>query len=136
MRVVPSVLSYAWAAPASAVGLAFAAIAGALGAKIDVVDGILEVGGGALCRAAARAGRFDAITIGHVVIGTSCEALAACRAHEQVHVRQYERWGALFFPLYLGSSLVALARGCSPYRHNHFEEQAFRTVARTERGIA
>ena len=84
----------------------------------------------------ARAGRFDAITFGHVVIGTSCEALAASRAHEQVHVRQYERWGALFFPLYLASSLAALASGRNPYLHNHFEQQAFRAVAEADRGIA
>jgi hypothetical protein len=41
-------------------------------------------------------------------------------------VRQYERWGAFFFPAYLGSSLWQLVRGRDPYRHNRFEREAFR----------
>jgi hypothetical protein len=43
-----------------------------------------------------------------------------------VHVRQYERWGVLFFPLYAASSLWQLARGRDPYRDNRFEREAFR----------
>jgi hypothetical protein len=42
-------------------------------------------------------------------------------------VRQYERWGVLFFPLYLGSSLWQLLRGRSPYYANRFEREAFST---------
>jgi hypothetical protein len=41
--------------------------------------------------------------------------------HELVHVRQYERWGFLFFPLYLAGSLRALLRGGHAYRDNPFE---------------
>ena len=51
--------------------------------------------------------------------------LAQLRRHEHVHVRQYERWGPLFIPAYLLSSLVQLLRGRNPYRENHFERQAF-----------
>ena len=47
------------------------------------------------------------------------------RAHERVHVRQYERLGALFFPLYVGSSLVQWLRGRDPYFDNHFEREAY-----------
>ena len=34
--------------------------------------------------------RFDAITFGHVILGTSEPALGLLREHERVHVRQYE----------------------------------------------
>jgi hypothetical protein len=43
-----------------------------------------------------------------VVLGLSHEVLDEFRVHEHAHVRQYERWGVLFFPLYLGSNAVQL----------------------------
>jgi hypothetical protein len=39
-------------------------------------------------------------------------------------VRQYERWGALFFVLYAVSSLCQWLRGRDPYWHNRFEREA------------
>ena len=84
-----------------------------------------------------RRARFDAVTFGHVVIAADRATLARCRAHERIHVRQYERWGVLFFALYLGSSLQQLLCGRSPYWHNHFELEAYRagndTGARPDR---
>lgn len=124
-----SPLRYAWAFPASAVGLVLAAVAWIGGARMKRVDGVLEVGGGWIGRGISRLPlrlRFSAITFGHVVIGIDRDALTACRVHERVHVRQYERWGVLFFPLYVGSSLWQLLRGRNPYWHNHFERQAYR----------
>jgi hypothetical protein len=109
------------------VGLLAAGVAVGLGARARVVDGALEVGGGRMADALARAprlARFAAITFGHVILGVDTQALDACRAHEHVHVRQYERWGALFFPLYLGSSLWAWLSGRDPYLDNHFEREA------------
>ena len=44
-------------------------------------------------------------------------------------MRQSERWGVLFFPLYLGSTLAALARGRDPYLDNRFERAAFAATA-------
>jgi|SRR5690606_1357895 hypothetical protein len=132
-------LAYAWAAPASALGLLAAVPAWLAGARAAVVDGVLEVGGAPVGRAVAclpRALQFSAMTLGHVVIGIDQRALAECRVHERVHVRQYERWGVLFFPLYLGSSLLALVRGRDPYWHNHFEREAYRAermIRRTAR---
>lgn len=122
-------LAYLWAAPATVLGLLVAAPARATGARLAVVDGVLEVGGDPIARLVAclpRAVQFSAMTLGHVVIGTDQQALAECRVHEHVHVRQYERWGVFFFPLYFGSSLLALLRGRDPYWHNHFERQAYR----------
>jgi hypothetical protein len=119
---------YAWAAPASAVGLILSVLAFACGAKPRVVDRVLEVGGGRLRQRIAllpQRLRFDAITFGHVIIGVDDAALARTRRHEHVHVRQYERWGVLFFPLYLGSSAVQAVRGRDPYRNNCFEREAY-----------
>lgn len=123
---------YAWAAPATAMGLAGALGASSLGATARVVNGVVEVGGGRLAVWIAklpRAFRFEAITFGHVVLGASHSALCELRSHERVHVRQYERWGLFFFPLYLGSSLVQWLRGRDPYLHNCFEREAFALAA-------
>jgi hypothetical protein len=118
---------YVWAAPASAVGLVCVLAARAAGARMQVMDGTLEVAGGGIGPAIERLPRwmqFHAITLGHVIIGVDEARLAACRAHERVHVRQYERWGVLFFPLYFASSLIQLALRRDPYWDNHFERQA------------
>jgi hypothetical protein len=122
------VLRYLWASPATLVGLACALAAIASGAKARRVDGTLEVGGGRVRDLVLRLPegcRFGAITLGHVIVGLDAEALARSRAHERVHVRQYERWGVLFFPLYAASSFWALVRGRDPYRDNRFEREAF-----------
>ena len=121
-------LQYLWAAPATAVGLFLLLAAQAAGARSRIVDGTVEVSGSCVKRAVQalpRCLQFHAITFGHVIIGVDDAQLAACRDHERVHVRQYERWGLLFFPLYLGSSLVQWLRGRDPYRDNRFEVEAF-----------
>jgi hypothetical protein len=122
------VVRYLWALPATLVGLLFAALAVCAGATARRVEGVLEVAGGLLGRIVARfplSMRFAAIVFGHVIIGTDHALLARVRGHEHVHVRQYERWGVLFFPLYAGSSLVQLLRGRDPYRDNYFEREAY-----------
>lgn len=104
-----------------------AALALLLGARTRLIGGTVEVSGGWAGRLAALMPglrRFHAITFGHVILGVDECCLDACRAHEQVHVRQYEKWGLLFFPLYLGSSLLELARGRNPYYDNCFEREA------------
>jgi hypothetical protein len=118
-------LRYAWALPASLLGLLFALVACACGARGRWVDGAFEVAGGKLSTLKRRM-PFRAITFGHVIIGLDHETLARCRRHEHVHVRQYERWGIFFFPLYLGSSLFAVLRRRHPYWDNHFEREAYR----------
>ena len=131
-----SLIRYAWAAPASAVGLALSLFACALGANAEVVDGTLEVGGGRFGGFVSRLPRFlqfGAITFGHVIVGVDRGELNRSRAHERVHVGQYERWGILFFPLYLGPSLRLFLRGRQPYWENHFERDARRKVAAAAR---
>ncbi len=120
-------LTIVWAAPATLVGLALAAPALPLGARLRLAAGAIEVGGGRLPGWMARVpktSRFGAITFGHVILGTDHATLDALRAHEQAHVRRYERWGVFFFPLYAGSSLIQLLRGRDPYAHNRFEREA------------
>ena len=93
-----------------------------LGGSASIRSGVLEVALPRFTRGAS--GWFSAITFGHVVLGRSEEALVRCRAHELVHVRQYERWGPAFFLAYPASSLVQIFRGRNPYWFNHFEIQA------------
>jgi hypothetical protein len=122
-------LRYVWAAPATLAGIALAFPVCACGARVRVRNGVIEVAGGLLARFAQSSFGVSAITFGHVVLGVSHSVLARERAHEQAHVRQYERWGVLFFPLYLASSFFQWARGRNPYLDNAFEKQAVRVAA-------
>jgi hypothetical protein len=109
-------------------GLMAALVSIAFGARAVFVRGTFEVGGGRIAAGVGRLPRrlrFDAITLGHVIVGVDHLRLAALRDHERVHVAQYERWGPLFIPLYLASSLVAWMKGEDPYRGNAFEREAF-----------
>lgn len=127
MRDVHTSLRYLWALPATVVGLLFAAIAMCGGATLQPVEGALEVAGGRLLRGILTlpsSVRFIAITFGHVIIGVDHAVLSSARAHEHVHVQQYERWGVLFFPIYLASSIIQLLRGRHFYSDNVFEREA------------
>lgn len=118
--------AYLWAAPVSLLGLGFALAAWP--ADVRRHGGVMELSGGLAGRLLAcplpGSGPVAAITLGHVVIGRSAEALAAVRSHERVHVAQVERWGLLFLFAYPLASLLAWARGGHPYRDNLFERQA------------
>lgn len=122
-------LIYVWAGPASLLGLALALLAPPGGGRWRVVRGAVEAEGPALRwllrRATPLPGGVEAMTLGHVVLGRDETALARCRRHERVHVRQYQRWGPLFLPAYLASSVVQWLAGRDPYRDNRFEREAF-----------
>jgi hypothetical protein len=125
-------LARAWAAPCSALGLLFGLAMVLSGGRAQVRSGALEFGGGYWGRLVSRLPSpfgFSAIAFGHVVLGVDGATLDAVRAHEQVHVSQYERWGIFFLPAYLLSSLVQLARGRRPYLDNHFEREAYAQAA-------
>ena len=126
-----------WALPNSILGALLLGIAVATGGGAAPVAGVIEVHGGLLRRALARfplgRGGAMAITLGHVVVGTDLATLALTRAHERVHVSQYERWGPLFLPAYGLCSLWAWLRGADPYRDNRFERQAFAAEAAAAR---
>ena len=127
LRFVARAARYTWPALYSAMGLVLGFVTVLAGASVRVQGGTLEFGGGRAGKLVSRLPApfaFSAITLGHVIVGIDAAALAASRRHEQVHVRQYERWGLLFVPAYLFSSLVQLARGRNPYRDNCFEREA------------
>lgn len=119
--------NYLWAMPCSLVGLTLALPALLTGATAQKIDGVLEVAlpeHGLAAHLIFKRLPFIAITFGHVVIGTSACQLARLRAHEHAHVRQYERWGLLFFLAYPASSIIQWLKGKHPYRHNFFEIEA------------
>jgi hypothetical protein len=127
-RLALRAVKYLWAAPNTAIGLTIGAITVVFGARVRMHSGALEFGGGTLGRLVSSlpaSFRFSAITFGHVVIGLDHATLTDVRAHEQVHVRQYERWGPLFIPAYLLSSLVQFICNRDPYRDNFFEREAY-----------
>lgn len=121
-------LRYAWASPATLLGLLGVIAARAGGGSVRRVDGVLEAAGGwpgrLLQTGFPYSGAVAAITLGHVVLGVSTAALTATRVHERAHVRQFERWGALLLVLYPLAGLAAWMRGGDPYRDNVFEREA------------
>jgi len=123
-----------WAVPTTALGLLATGAALLTGGRARVEQGVLEVHGGAtrwlLKSAVPIAGGATAITLGHVVLARSPEALSRTREHERVHVRQCEHWGPLFLPAYLAASCWALLRGRPAYTGNWFERCAFQAVSR------
>jgi hypothetical protein len=125
---VRRVLAYVWASPGTLLGLLFAVPALLGRGRAGVVNGVLEISGGAaalfLARAVPLPGGASAMTLGHVVLGRDAAALERTRRHERVHVAQYERWGPLFIPAYLLVSLALLVRGRDAWAENPFEREA------------
>jgi hypothetical protein len=122
-------LAIAWALPCSLLGGAFGLLVLALGGTCRREARSLEFvrfAGAAPASTPWQRLPFVAITLGHVVIAVNQSAMQRLRQHEQVHVRQYERWGVLFFLAYPLASLWAGLRGQCPYRRNHFEVEAYR----------
>ncbi len=125
---VPRCCLIVWASPGSLLGLCACALAALSGGGVSRVDHTLECHGG-LCRwlLDRRPFRARAMTLGHVIVGRDLPALIATRTHERVHVRQYERWGPLFIPAYLGWSCYLWLRRLDPYYDNPFEVEAYRS---------
>src|SRR5690349_4890971 len=120
---------YLWAFPATSVGLAAAGLALVSGGRLRVVRGVLEVHGGLITRILSRPIPFvrgcAAMTLGHVILGRDDACLQYSREHEHVHVRQYERWGALMIPAYFTAGAWLWCRGYHPYLDNPFELEAY-----------
>lgn len=119
-----SLWGYVWASPASALGLLAALPLLLSGTRPNVINGVLELAAGPGLRGWWLPSRVAAITFGHVVLGRCSGTLQHWRRHEHAHVRQYERWGVLFFLLYLGDSLCLWLHGRDAYRDNRFERAA------------
>jgi hypothetical protein len=125
-----SLARYLWAFPNSLIGLLFVPIAAFTRGGVELVDGVLELHGPFIAWTLAHCIPLNsgvvAITLGHVVLGRDREALVQTRAHERVHVRQYERWGPMFIPAYLLASLWGFVTGAGAYHGNAFERAAFK----------
>ncbi|MEQ1910489.1 MAG: hypothetical protein ABMA15_16840 [Vicinamibacterales bacterium] len=122
------ILRYLWATPATLLGVA-AIVAGCRRARVRVVDGVVEAHGPAIAWGLRHLTFIEhgaaALTLGHVVLGVDATSLEWTRAHERVHVRQYEAWGPLFLPAYVAFSIWARVRGKHFYFDNPFEVEAF-----------
>ncbi len=119
-------LRYVWAGPWTLIAAALAPVVALSGGRVAIQDGILELAGGILPAILRRLppGRVAAITVGHAVLALDGVTLNQTRAHERVHVAQFERWG-LFFPLVYGlASWAAWRRGQHYYLDNRFEREA------------
>lgn len=118
-----------WALPYTLLGLAVGIAGLGTGGHMQVRRGVLEFYGGAVQWVLERVpgiGGAIAMTLGHVVLGQTSAALDVAREHEHVHVRQFERWGPLMGPAYLGCTIWIWITGSGrPYRDNPFEIEAY-----------
>jgi hypothetical protein len=129
MATLRSSARFVWTVPNTVLGAALVLV-GLSRASVRVVDGVLEAHGPVLAwllrNLVPMSGGAAALTLGHVVVGRDAQSLEATRAHERVHVRQYETWGLLFIPAYLVASVTAALRGRHFYFDNTFELEAYR----------
>jgi hypothetical protein len=107
------------------VGLTAGALTLATGGRAQWRQGTVEFHGG-FSRFLGERWGFAAMTLGHAIIGRDPDCLDYCRDHEQVHVRQVERWGPLFIPAYLLASVWVASKGRHYYLDNPFEIDARR----------
>jgi len=133
--------AYAWAAPTTLLGLAAGALTLLTGGDWERRDGVVEFRN-AFARALleSRILHASAITLGHVILARDDASLERYRAHEHGHVRQAERLGPFFLPVYFLAAGYAALRGRHHYHGNWFEvnAEAFavrqREAGQTERG--
>lgn len=121
-------LKVLWAAPNSLLGLVIGGFGLLTGARAQAREGCIEFYGGLvkLFLNNVPPGKGVAgMTLGHVILGLTPEVLDRVREHEQVHVRQYERWGPFFLVAYFGCSLVLWFQRKDPYLDNPFEVEAY-----------
>jgi len=121
-------LTILWASPYTLLGLVLGVIGLCTGSHVRIRGGVVEFYGGRvkwLLQQFPLVEGAMAFTLGHTVFGQTDAALDISHHHELVHVRQFERWGPLMGPAYLGCALVLWLMGRRPYRDNPFEQQAF-----------
>ncbi|NLF09220.1 MAG: hypothetical protein GX594_14775 [Pirellulaceae bacterium] len=117
-----------WASPWSLWGAGIGLLGLLTGGGVQRSGRIVEFWGGLLplfLRYFPFVAGSPVATFGHVVVGRSQRHLEACRPHQLIHVQQYECWGPLFIPMYLGWWFFLLTRGKHPYYDNPFEREAY-----------
>ena len=130
---LPVVLCWLWASPATLLGLTAGCLSLASGGQVFRHRHTLEFCGGFSAWYLRRIARARAMTLGHVILGVTVDELDSTRTHEWVHVRQYERWGPAFIPVYLLASGWQWLRGGNCYLDNPFEIEAFADDERRRR---
>jgi hypothetical protein len=127
-NVLRRVLVVVWASPYTFLGLFLGVIGLCTGGHARVRVRVIEFYGGGVKWLLQRFphGQFTlAITLGHTILGQTEASLDISRRHELIHVRQFERWGPLMGPAYLGCSLVLWVMRRRPYDDNPFEREAY-----------
>lgn len=120
---------YLWPSPYTLIGLLAYLVPISGNRSMFVHRGTIGVVGPAIERLLVRApviGGAAAMTFGHVILARNRETFLSTWNHERVHVDQYQRWGFLFIPMYLGASLWLKIRNKDPYWDNPFEIEARR----------
>lgn len=112
-------LLYVWTLPNTVLGLLLGA---ASFRRPRVVAGIVAFEGSTGSLWVVRRFKRSAVTYGHVVLSTR-PLRGSLLAHELHHVRQYERLGIFYIPVYL---LIWMVTG---YRRHPFEASARRAEA-------
>ncbi len=128
MPTATTILGILWALPYSLLGLTLGTLGLCTGGTVHVQGRVIEFHGGAvkwLLQKCFFGEGAMAFTLGHTILGQTAAALDISREHELVHVRQFERWGLLMGPAYLGCSLALWLTGKRPYYDNPFEQEAF-----------
>jgi hypothetical protein len=129
LKGVLKVLGILWASPYTLLGLTIGGVGLCTGGRARVREGIVEFYGGGtgwFVRHLPLGETTMGFTLGHTVLGQTDAGLDIVRKHELVHVRQFERWGPLMGPAYLGCSVALWLMGRRAYWDNPFERQAFR----------
>ena len=117
-----------WASPYTLLGLILGALGLCTGGAARIRGHVIEFHGGAvkwLLQQFFFGEGAMAFTLGHTVLGQTAAALDISWDHELIHVRQFERWGPLMGPAYVGCSLVLWLKGRRPYHDNPFEREAY-----------
>ncbi len=120
---------YVWPSPYTIFGLLIYLIPIRGSRSLLVHRGTIGVMGPAIDRILVRApilGGAAAMTFGHAILAKDRETFYSTWNHERIHVDQYERWGLLFVPMYLGVGLWLKLRDKDPYWDNPFEIEARR----------
>lgn len=113
-----------WTSPNSLLGLTIGTVGLLTGGGIQFKRGCIEFYGGIVESGLERL-NVAGMTLGHTILGQTSNGLRIVRNHEHVHVRQYEKWGPLFLPAYLGMSAWLWCQGKDHYRLNPFEIEAY-----------
>ena len=126
--MVIAFLKRLWALPYTLLGATVGMFGLVTGGGIQSRRGVLEFHGGGTAwflRCLPNGQYVLALTLGHTILGKNADALEIARDHEHVHVQQFERWGPIMGPAYLGASVWVWLRGGRAYRDNPFEIEAY-----------